>query len=922
MFTTFSENRRLWALRSNEGTARLDRYLANLPSLPSAPPSISIEQERFESSEILSKINLNDIDVLYIFGVGTAACYDTLLPWLAMDEKRAVVFFENDVAVIHSLLFLPRTCRLLKDPQVWLYLFEEREEIVAISRTIAALFPLQRYALSALPSYRIKQAALLSELSRQLSFAQFSSEHAFREYEQLSAGFFSNLYLNTCTIPAAFLGHKLFGLFSQVPAIICGAGPSLEKNGRQLAALQQRALLFAGGSSLNALDTFNILPHIAVGIDPNKAQLSRLYTSRSWMVPYFFRPRLYHEALLAMQGDWVYLAGSGGHAMPTWIEEQLGMEKAATLCEGFNIVNLSISLATALGCNPLILVGVDMAYSGDQSYAKGVTAHPFFPDNNLYRTKQSQEELLLQDDIYGNPVHTVSKWVGESLWLTNFAKTHPNIIMINATEGGIGANEIRNLSLQQASSQFLTNQYDLDGRLHAALQLASHTESLSHDAIIALLERISIMAHKCADICEQLTSGCLKAIERLACLDESKTISQIFEGFPMAELEHSLAEEELFSAILRESDDAFLKTHRLELSRLGNNAFQLPQHSLAYRRLLLQSKRYAFLLQVIRVNIEAVQAALTRYKDKPLRNTLALEGAKDNVSKISADLSWQCSYENGMLHGAATVSDSRGRILSHGQFVAGKKEGNFHKYYKSGAIYSIQHFIADVPNGVHKYFYSNGLHRALIPFVNGLIHGEVDLFFPDGILYRKISFSEGRQDGPERRWNNQGVLVAEATFLTGLPSGSAKLWSDDGIPIEQTSLPYSGVPEGDKNDFFSQLARKSLLFGVGLEKIAKELAHCAELQPRDSALSQKIHGLLNEVDKLKNLGNQLGEAVNLFNTNSTEQIWKTPAVRRQIEEKLSTLYLQISSQFQALENATAALQRTKAMEHDPKKEGK
>lgn len=912
--TIFLGNRCLWAQRSTEGAARLDKFLADHPTYqPPAP--ISIEEELSESSETLSTINLNGIDVLYIFGVGSAACYDALVSWLASDEKRAIVFFEEDPAAIYSVLFLQRASRLLKDPQVWLYLFDGLEEMAALCRTVAALFPLQRYAITALPGYRAGRSAVFSALASQLSFAQFSSESIFREYERLSAGFFANLYLNSCALPAASLGHKLFGLFPKVPAIICGAGPSLEKNGGQLAALLQRALLFAGGSSLNALDAFGLLPHIAVGVDPNEAQLSRLYSCRSWMVPYFFRPRLNHEALLAMPGDWVYLAGSGGHAMPAWIEAQLGMAGAPTLNEGFNIVNLSISLAAALGCNPLILVGVDMAYSGDKSYAKGVTPHPFFPDSDLYRTKLSQEELLLQDDIYGNPVHTVSKWVGESMWLSNFARTHPDIVVINATEGGIGAHGIKNLSLQQVFEQFLTEEYDLDGRLHAALQLSSHTESLSHGAVIALLERVCEMANRCVETCEQLTLGCAAAGERLASLGEGADLSQVFEGFPMAALERSLAEEELFPAILRESDDAFLQSHRLELSRLGSNAFQLPQHSLAYRRLRLQGRRYAFLLQVLRVNIDAVQAALVRYKDKALRRCaicLDRTAAQDNIFRISAELSWRCSYENGLLQGPSTVQDSAGICLSRGQFVAGRKEGAFCKYYRSGAIYSIQHFVAGAPSGVHEYFYSDGMRRALIPFVSGLIDGVVELFFPDGALYRTISFAGGRQDGQERRWNSLGALVAEALFSAGLPVAPAKAWSDGGIAIEPIPLPCSseGIPEGDKADFFAQLARKSLLFGAALEKITEELVRCAGKLPSDSALAEKVHGLLNEVDNLKKLGKQLGEAVNLFGTKSTEQIWKTPAVRRQIEEKLGALYQQLSSQFQAIEGAVATLRQT------------
>ena len=55
--------------------------------------------------------------------------------------------------------------------------------------------------------------------------------------------------------------------------------------------------------------------------------------------------------------------------------------------------------------------------------------------------RQSQKKImsirqtLLKTDIYGKPIYTLWKWIAEANWIGDFAKAHPDITVINATEG-------------------------------------------------------------------------------------------------------------------------------------------------------------------------------------------------------------------------------------------------------------------------------------------------------------------------------------------------------------------------------------------------------------------------------------------------------------------------------------------------------
>lgn len=84
-------------------------------------------------------------------------------------------------------------------------------------------------------------------------------------------------------------------------------------------------------------------------------------------------------------------------------------------------MNFNLSIAKDLGCNPILVVGVDLAYSDNLSYAPGLVRHAIQDPKEAFLTKYSHEELLIKNDINGVPVNTLWKWVNESLWYAQFA---------------------------------------------------------------------------------------------------------------------------------------------------------------------------------------------------------------------------------------------------------------------------------------------------------------------------------------------------------------------------------------------------------------------------------------------------------------------------------------------------------------------
>ena len=324
-----------------------------------------------EAEKWFKSLELRYVEVLYIYGVGLGYYYDAAKKWLKEDPGRYIVFIEDDMAVLHRLLETEKGGEILDDQQVQLHYFQDMQTSQSMLVWLTWYFIQMHPEVSALQYYAREREEFFSQLKIKIVQDAVMRESISGEYMRFGRSFYRNFYANMLQLPDSGHANKMFGQFKGVPAIICGAGPSLNKNFDLLKTLSERALIFSGGSSLNALSHRGMIPHFGAGIDPNPPQLERLMTNFGFEVPFFYRNRMYHRAFRAIHGDRLYLNGAGGYRVATWFERKLGIQ-GMSVDEGHNVINMSIDVARNLGCDPIILVGMDLAYTGMRSYAEGV----------------------------------------------------------------------------------------------------------------------------------------------------------------------------------------------------------------------------------------------------------------------------------------------------------------------------------------------------------------------------------------------------------------------------------------------------------------------------------------------------------------------------------------------------------------------
>lgn len=550
-----------------------------------------------EARNWFEQLNLSNLSTIYIYGVGLGYYYEAAKEWLHQNEQRAVVFLEQDPNVLYRLLETEQGKSILNDTQVQLVYFNDLTEDKIILNELTWTYLIGHFVMCCLNLYREVNASGCLELEQLLSEQIAQKSMITDEYLQYGLPFFKNFYPNLLELPKSYFGNGLFDQFRHMPAIICGAGPSLNKQIELLKTLKDHAIIFAGGSALNALVAKGLTPHFGAGVDPNPEQYKRIEQTRNEKVPFFYRNRLFHQALDALLGPRLYLTGAGGYDIAAWFDEQLELN-GDLLDEGHNIVNFCLEIAEALGCNPIILVGVDLAFTDNQIYAQGILEQTALDPSQS--STHFEDQPVLKTDINGKPIYTLWRWLLESDWTSKFTEAHSGLMIINATEGGVGFKNIPNVSLKETARNYLKEVYPLQSRIQEQIQ-AHSLASIEVNRVKQLMNDLQISLKHCSD----------QLVIILKEIDQAKQSGLNSYETPAAKLAEASLEKEIgYEYLLHTFDLIYSRVHLRDWQRLRDPRIQWNDKDKNLKELELQKQRFQFLKDVVQANKNIISTCL------------------------------------------------------------------------------------------------------------------------------------------------------------------------------------------------------------------------------------------------------------------------------------------------------------------------
>ena len=221
-------------------------------------PDFFVHSSQSNSFSSFSNQKLKKTNIFFFYGLAGVHNYLFLRKWLKAKSQRRLVILEENISSFAPFLKNPLTSKLLKDPQVEIHLLPQKTYFKTFTEELALRFFLERFELISFGKQKhFNSFKKLLEESLVYYSAYMNDQLSF-------SPLFQNFLANASQLNRSFDVGNLKGAFSKVPAIICGAGPSLALEKERLKDLKNKnkALIIAGGSAITALSAYGLSPHL------------------------------------------------------------------------------------------------------------------------------------------------------------------------------------------------------------------------------------------------------------------------------------------------------------------------------------------------------------------------------------------------------------------------------------------------------------------------------------------------------------------------------------------------------------------------------------------------------------------------------------------------------------------------------------
>jgi len=429
----------------------------------------SLRSPADEARRFASSVDVREYACVMVVGFGLGYHVGELSR--AMRSTGLVVVYEPDVSLLRAVLSrLDCTAHLAavnvllvgdtEDPTTLLRSFAGSESILAAGLKVVEHGP---------SVTRIGRRAIEGFMKRVAGLAANVRTHVVTTLCQVAPSV-GNMLQNAWRYASAGSVEDLRDIARGRAGVVISAGPSLMRNIELLSApgVRDRAVLIAAQTTLKPLLARGIRPHFVTALDYSDIS-TRFYEGLTADdvrgITLVAEPKGSPAIFAAWPGELRCpceeliddILGEGSHGMA---------RNMGKLRSGSTVAHLSYYLARHLGCDPVILVGQDLAFTDGQYYSRGAAIHQVWSGElNEFNTLEMLEwqrvvrmraHLHKVTDHLGRPVYTDEQMNTYRMQFEkDFAEDKAKgLVVIDATEGGVHKEHTRAMTLADALERY------------------------------------------------------------------------------------------------------------------------------------------------------------------------------------------------------------------------------------------------------------------------------------------------------------------------------------------------------------------------------------------------------------------------------------------------------------------------------------
>ncbi|MCA9482911.1 MAG: motility associated factor glycosyltransferase family protein [Nitrospina sp.] len=260
--------------------------------------------------------------------------------------------------------------------------------------------------------------------------------------------------------PVAKLARK----FKKTPAILVGAGPSLDKNIHYLKEAHGKALILASDAAYKPLAHHGIFPSMTVCLDPQE-EITKFFTGVTHRDVTLIAPTIIHPHVIDIWQGSVVFYHQHAPDIPVLMEIVNQLPQLGALTPGGSVLSVGYHLAYEMGCDPILFLGQDLSYPKTKTYSRLGANEGETLTGTLNR---QQENIVYEEDMNGARLPTLKSMSVSKQWFnwafTTWKRDLP-LTVVNCSEGGILTDNVLMMSFREAIYNYC------DKKINVAWQL-------------------------------------------------------------------------------------------------------------------------------------------------------------------------------------------------------------------------------------------------------------------------------------------------------------------------------------------------------------------------------------------------------------------------------------------------------------------
>ncbi len=242
-----------------------------------------------------------------------------------------------------------------------------------------------------------------------------------------------------------------------IPGIVVAAGPSLNKNIKELKRAKGKAFICAVDTAIKPLIREGIIPDMFAVVDGLKP-VELVKKEEAQQIPLLTTLNASPEVLDYHTGMKLFF--NEGYQFAEEIFKRSG-HMPGDVSSGGSVATHIFSFLWKIGIETIILVGQDLAYTNNKAYADGTfhdkmdeedTSDFIMVEGNFEEKVPTKPDLKLFIDWY-------------NMYITGIKERDKKLRVINATEGGAKIQNTEIMTLKEAIDQECTKEVDIRERL-------------------------------------------------------------------------------------------------------------------------------------------------------------------------------------------------------------------------------------------------------------------------------------------------------------------------------------------------------------------------------------------------------------------------------------------------------------------------